>query len=266
VRKGSNGVAAALAGLTLLATGTGLFAPGGVGWAATPRTAVLASSANAVFGAASKATLGAKTAQVSIQIAGTEQASGVGPCEWKIEYCSFTLHITIPGSGGAATTSETASEVEAGGDVYYKLPVGLGGSATKPWTETSLTGTAGSESTEDEDPSQILLYLKEYATSVIRVGSADVGAVATTEYSANFNPADLKGATAEQKALGTIPLKVWLDGRHRIVQLTETLPVSSSASVPTSTVPPPTTLTVGFSHYGEAVTVMIPPASEVTQE
>jgi hypothetical protein len=229
-----------------------------------------ATSASSVFGPAYKAMVSAKTAQVGFQLTGEGGATATGACNFKANYCDYMLNITIPGTAGSAATQEQAEEILAGGNLYLKLPGGLGGSAAKPWTETPASGLTGSTSSEDEDPSYVLGLLAKYATNVTKVGSATVAGVSTTEYSATVNQSAIKGATAAQKALGAIPLKVWIDGKHRIVQLGETLPSSSTptptvAGVPTTAPAPPTSFTIDFSHYGEHVTETVPPASEVTQ-
>jgi hypothetical protein len=259
VRKGIRCVPVGVAGAALV---FGLIA-GSAG-------AAQASSASSVFGPTYKAMLAAKTAQVTLDITGEGGATATGACNFPANYCEYNLLITIPGEGGAASTQAKATEILTGGNLYMKLPTGLGGNATKPWTETSAFGLAGSSSSEDEDPSETLSLLSKYATAVTKIGSATIGGVSTTEYSATVNQAAVKGATAAQKALGPIPLKAWIDSKHRIVQLSESLdspstPTPTLAGSPPTTTAPPTSFTIGFSHYGEHVTETVPPADQVTK-
>jgi hypothetical protein len=255
VRKGIRCVPVAVVGIGLT---VGLLAgSGGV---------AEASSASSVFGPAYKAMLSAKTAAVSFQLTGTGAGSATGACNFKDNYCDYNLVITIPGTAGGASTTEKAAEILGGGNIYIEIP-GLG-NAAKPWTETSASGVGSTgSSSQDEDPSYALSLLDKYATNVSKVGSATIGGVSTTEYSATANPDNFKGATAAQKAVGSVPLKVWLDHKHRLVQLSETIPNSTTttvAGVPTTAPAPPTSFTMDFSHYGEHVTETIPPASEVS--
>jgi hypothetical protein len=266
VGKGTHRRLAAMAGLAAavaLVVGEATTSPAGA--------MVLATSASSVFDPAAAATLAGKTVQVSFSISGSigGSVSGGGPFNLKTDTGEYTLHLSIPGATGVAPQQVTAVEILAGNELYLKLPTNLGGSAAKPWTKTSLSSFgASSAEAKDEDPAAFLPLLAKYATNVTKIGPATVGGQATTEYSATIDPGAFPGAPAAAKTLGSLPIKVWLDSKHRLAQLSETIstPSTTPAAVPTTAGPTTSTVTLGFSHYGEPVHVTVPPASEVTTE
>jgi hypothetical protein len=117
------------------------------------------------------------------------------------------------------------------------------------------------------DPAQMLSYLKGLS-SLERVGAATIDGVATTRYSGTLDYSKLvERKLITQKALDTlrselggttIPFQVWIDTNHLVRQVAENFSLTTPDG-PTMVM----SMRFGFSHFGEAVHITTPPASQV---
>jgi hypothetical protein len=177
----------------------------------------------------------------------TVEISGSGGFDTRAHLGSLHATLSTAGINGAL------DEVSKGTAVYVKsellsamLPAG------KPWIKLDLAQLAKSQGIDasvlfSEDPSQVLTQLQSLS-GVTKVGTAQVGGVATTHYHATIDVSKLPKAT---KA-GTGSYDVWIgnDGYvHRVRAV-----IASSGST--------ATVTTDFSGYGDKVSVDVPPASQ----
>jgi hypothetical protein len=116
------------------------------------------------------------------------------------------------------------------------------------------------QSVGSQDPTQALQMLESVA-DVQKVGTAQVGGVDTTEYSATIDPqkviAKFPGSGLEKysKLLGTqkIPVQVWIGGDGLVRKVHESF-TAKAASID---------MTIELSDFGAPVTVTVPPADQV---
>jgi hypothetical protein len=120
------------------------------------------------------------------------------------------------------------------------------------------------------DPTQLLEYLKAVSGKIDEVGSEDVRGVATTHYRAKVDldkVADQVPAAAREsvrasirsleQSLGTheLPVDVWVDAQNRVRRFSQHLTVALGGDVD---------VTVDFFDFGTPVSVTTPPASQTT--
>jgi len=205
------------------------------------------------------------------------------------------LTANVPGltsllGSGASGSVDVISD---GTDVYLDLPGVTSLTGGKRWVETSLSGlksltgsSAGSLSLSTlADPTQVLGMLGTLGSTVTNVGTVTLDGQRVTEYQTSITAADIAsklshGSAASSAAakalqqLGTpdIPVTAWVsrDGHLRQLALTADVSHASLRGLVGSGSPVATpagtkvNLTIGLSHYGDPVSVGIPPASEVT--
>jgi hypothetical protein len=177
----------------------------------------------------------------------TIEISGSGAFDTKAHLGS--LHATL----SAAGINGPLDEVSKGKAVYVKsellsalLPAG------KAWIKLDLAQLAKSNGLDasallSEDPSQALTQLQSLR-NVTKVGTAQVGGVATTHYHATIDVSKVSSAT--KKATGSYDVWIGDDGYVHRVRAVIASPGSKA------------TVTSDFSGYGDKVTVDVPPASQ----
>jgi hypothetical protein len=201
--------------------------------------------------------------------------------------------------GGGSHDSITV--ISDGSDVYMDVPAFSSVTGGKRWLEASIAsassmsgGLTGSLSLSIlADPSKLLGFLGTLSGKVATIGNVQLDGVKTTEYKTTITVAgivaqlDLGGqqsgsGSAAAKALPklgvpTIPVTAWVgeDGTLRQVSVSIDLShatigglLGSLGSSSTASSAPGTgtevTVTLGLSHYGEPVSITVPPASDVT--
>jgi len=177
----------------------------------------------------------------------TVQISGSGGFDTKAHLGS--LHATLSAGG----LNGSLDEVSSGTTVYVKsdllsavIPSG------KPWVKFDLTKLAKSQGLEasallSEDPSQALTQLQSLS-GVTKVGTEQLGGVATTHYRAAVDISKLPGGLQT----GTGRYDVWVGGDGYVHRVRMTIASSGSRA----------TVTTDFSGYGDKITVVVPPASQ----
>ena len=235
------------------------------------------------------ATVKAKTAKVtfresvsSTSTSGSNESLNVtGAGAIDLTHQGFSLQLNSP-SGGSEQIIET------GGVVYVKVPPTSQSQipGDKPWVSVNLNqvdeaklGKSLSQlSTENSDnPAQILSNLAGVSNSVVKVGTATIDGVDTSEYKATINLA--KEATKitakdgskagqaisqESQALGTktLPVLVWIDSKGLVRQISEKVPIPAASAGATNG-SGSATITMTFSDFGAPVALTPPPASQV---
>jgi hypothetical protein len=264
--------AAAAAALAVMAVGAAE-----LGAFASPATAAPAHGFSA-FSKAYQTTIGQKTSDVSLTIKENVEGQSISiTASGAFDYGDNAGHLTLNINAGSGT--ETLQEVLSNGQAYVELPSSdqslLGG---KPWIAVPVGG-AGSSGLSGESPTSALSLLETNASGVIKVGSATIDGVTTTEYRAKVNPNKasanaspqlrkyLHQALSQFSGLHSLPIQVWIDGQDRIRQIKETVtlkPNVGSAAASAGAVHVATT--VNLSNYGVPVTVTVPPPDQVSHE
>ena len=226
----------------------------------------------------------------------TTMVSGSGAVDLKQDVGHLTATIpalaTFVGSGNdsidvvgdptAVYVGSPAVSSLTGGNRWLKIDVPKDTSSTDSATLGVLS-----------NPSQLLGLLSSVGGQVTTTDNVDLNGVPTTEYRTTVTLSELAskaGLTAgstlgarvakilDQLGNTTVPVTAWVGADGYVRQLSASLDLSkltpaglagdlvsgslggSSAGQSTSS----TTVTVGFSHYNEPVTVAVPPASQVT--
>ncbi len=210
------------------------------------------------------------------------------------------LTASVPAlSGYAGSGSDTVDIVADARSVYVGSPLVSSATGGGHWLKAALpadTSAGGADSSTLAvlaDPSQLLGLLTSVGGRVTTVGNVDLQGVPTTEYRTTVTLSELAsraGVTAHSAAgariarvlaqLGSssVPISAWVGTDGHVRQLTASLDLSrltlgglagdivggtlggSTGGRTTSS----TTVTVGFSHYDQPVTVTVPPPSQVT--
>jgi hypothetical protein len=172
----------------------------------------------------------------------------------QLKPAAFDLHVTAKG--------RTVEERLIDGAVYVKTPQGK-------WLKTNvskLTGQPGSA----HSPSQTLSYLRGASKKVTKLGPSTIHGRHTTGYKARVDLNKVAATEPTQKAKKavtkleqitgshTLPIKVWIDGKNRLVREKISLDAHIQGKHVT------TTSTTTLSDYGTRVHVAKPPASQVT--
>jgi hypothetical protein len=210
-----------------------------------------------VLAAAYHATESANSAKISLKATThtggkTVHTKGHGAVQFKPP--KLDLHIT----GAGKKTEERLLD----GTAYVKTPQGK-------WLEidvSKLTGRAGAM----HSPTEALTLLRGASNNVTKLGPATIDGKHTTGYKAVVNldkvaskassPKAKKAVKELEKATGghTLPIKVWIDGQHRLVREKNSIKVHLQGKNVT------TTSTTTLSDYGTPVHVTKPPAGQVT--
>lgn len=177
----------------------------------------------------------------------TIEITGSGAFDTKAHLGS--LHATLSAGG----INGPIDEVSKGNAVYVKsellsamLP------ADKAWIKLDLAQLAKSNGLDasallTEDPSQALTQLQSLR-NVTKIGTAQVGGVATTRYHATIDVSKLSG-TAKT---GTGSYDVWIGADGYVHRVRAVIASSGSKA----------TVTSDFSGYGDKVSIAVPPASQ----
>jgi hypothetical protein len=236
-----------------------------------------ASAALSALEGAPSATLGAKSADVTIDlsVSGGVQAALSGGFDFSSGQGSLTMHVSgLPAADASLVPSELPM-VFANGSLYLKAvgPISLA-DGSKPWaqlTPQALQGifgliepkvNLGSFSTiASGNPADLLKILDTPDMKVTDEGSSSVDGTTATKYEAVIDAAKAaSGATGQvadlYRALGTssTPLYVWLDSSGRLIQLETTIHPAGAPTID---------LSVGLSNFGTTVSVPTIPPSEV---
>jgi hypothetical protein len=172
---------------------------------------------------------------------------------------------------GIAGQTIPFSEVVTAKAIYLKVP-GLSPQGGKPWVKISfgqLSGAAGAafgqllQSVQNGNPlnqTRLLAGSKD----VRATGTQVIGGVPTTRYTgtvspsaaaANLSPALRKLMAPQLRELqGTVKFTIWIDGQHRVRQLTEHETVAGQAVV----------TTMNITAINQPVSIKVPPASQVS--
>jgi hypothetical protein len=234
--------------------------------------------------ASAATTVKAKTAKLvfDTSIAGNGQKlhmTGVGSADFENKAASMTFDVgdLLRGSGLPSTAGETWTIVTDGLVTYMHAPAlaqQLPGK--KEWLKLDVEKVAKSHSVDlgqfrqltQNDPTQMLAYLRATSGKVEEVGTERIRGVETTHYRAKVDldkvadqaPPSLRktyraSIQSLKQGLGTdtIPVDVWVDNDNLVRRLAEHLPVAGGGKIDFS---------VDFYDFGAPVTVSSPPASE----
>jgi hypothetical protein len=244
-------------------------------------------SANAgtvAFTVSASETSPATTTQIVSGAGSVDLAKGVGQ-----------ITATVPALSSILGGDSSVTVVSDGKDLYLDVPAisSLVGGKTwlkaSPSSASSLIGgsSAGSLSLSTlTDPGQVLALLGSLGSPVTNLGTVQLGGTSTTEYRTAVSLSGLAsqlgaGSTSssagalskalQQLGVATVPVTVWVgqDGLVRQVALAVDLSHATLGGLLGGSTAAPVAgssldLTVGFSHYGQPVSVNVPPASQVT--
>ena len=207
------------------------------------------------------------------------------------------LTASVPGlSSVLGVGSQSSVDVISDGtNVYLNIPGVSTLTGGKSWVETSLAGlgslTGSSASSLSlstlANPSEAFHTLGSLGSPVTDEGTVTLNGEQVTEYQATVNIADVasrlaqgsdaSGAAAkaiQKLGIPTVPVTAWVghDGLLRQLSLTADVSHASLGGLlgalgsGSSTAAAGTTVSVilGLSHYGDPVSVSVPPASDVT--
>lgn len=146
----------------------------------------------------------------------------------------------------------------------------------KPWMKIDMSRMLGSMGlsslpTSGTDPSQFVDYLRAVGTHTKQLGTATVRGVPTTHYRSTIDldryaklvpPAQRAGAAhgiaALESALGshTLPVDVWIDGQHRLRQMSMTMAECAAGQRLSMQ------LTMALYDYGQQAKPQLPSAAQ----
>jgi len=265
---------------------------GSSGSTTSATTAPPPSSAPTIVLSAYTQTIGAKTANISINEKLTETPAA-----------QQTQHASVSGSGTIDFTNQTEeltfssaasgtfSERFISPVLYINVPSSDRSQlpAGKSWAEINLNtvseaklGASLSQLTSSsQESTQVLSYLQAVSNSgITTVGPATIRGTATTEYKATI---DLTNEAAGEKTpqakaaleaietelhTSAMPVQVWLDAQGRVRQISYELHASTTASSASSagTTTPAATetvdTTIDYYDFGAPIDVSPPPAAE----
>jgi hypothetical protein len=234
--------------------------------------------------ASAATTVNAKSAKLVFQtsVAGGGQTlhmSGVGSADFQSREARMTFDVgdLLRGSGLPASAGEKWTIVTQGLVVYMHAPtIAQQLPGGKEWLKLDVAAAAKSRNVDlgqfrqltQNDPTQMLAYLRATSGEIEKVGTEDVRGVETTHYRAKVDldkvadqaPPNLRktfraSIDSLKKGLGTdtIPVDVWVDHDNLVRRLAEHLPVAGGGQIDFS---------VDFYDFGTPVTISPPPASE----
>jgi hypothetical protein len=234
--------------------------------------------------ASAATTANAKSAKLafdtSIDAAGQNvHMRGDGQVDFKQRAASMTFDVgdLLRSSGVPATANEQWTIVTQGLIVYMRAPsLSRQLPGAKEWLKLDVEKLARSQNVNlgqfrqltQNDPTQMLDYLKAASGKIDEVGKQDVRGVSTTHYRAKVDldkvadqaPANLRktfraSIRSLKQGLGTdkIPVDVWVDDQKLVRRLAEHLPIAGGGNIDFS---------VDFYDFGTPVSVSPPPPSE----
>ena len=205
--------------------------------------------------------------------------TGDGAVDFRDRVASMTFDVgdLLRGSGVPASADEQWTILTNGLVVYMRAPTlarQLPGA--KEWLKLDVEQLAKSRNVNvgqfrqltQNDPTQMLDYLKAVSGKIDEVGHEDVRGVATTHYRAKVDldkvadqaPANVRetfrtSIQALERGLGTheLPVDVWVDSKNLVRRFSQHLTVASGGKVD---------FTVDFFDFGTPVSVQTPPASD----
>jgi predicted small lipoprotein YifL len=234
--------------------------------------------------ASAATTANAKSAKLAFDtsIAGdgkTLHMTGTGTVDFQSQAASMTFDVgdLLRGSGLPASPGEKWTVVTRGLVLYMHAPTlaqQLPGG--KQWLKLDVEAIAKRQNVDlgqfrqltQNDPTQMLAYLKATSGKIDKVGTEDIRGVETTHYRATVDldrvaeqaPPNLRktfrtSIQSLKRGLGTdkIPVDVWVDGNDLVRRLEEHLPVAGGGKIDFS---------VDFFDFGTPVSITPPPASE----
>ncbi len=185
----------------------------------------------------------------------------------------------LPGGGAGTVKMIFAYPV-----IYMNMP-SLAGQlpAGKTWMKLDLRKAAQAagidlpqlSSLNQDDPTQMLEYLRASSGGVSTVGSETLDGASTTHYRGTLQLSSIldrlpssdrdaaKAALEKLGDAGAIPVDVWIDGQDRVRRMEMSLGGSAPTSTTGSGGVVSGTVTIDFTHYGAVPPVVPPPASEV---
>jgi hypothetical protein len=209
----------------------------------------------------------------------TLHMNGLGTVDFANQEASMTFDVgdLLRGSGLPASPGEQWTILTQGLVMYMHAPTlsqQLPGG--KQWLKVDVEALAKSRNVDlgqfrqltQNDPTQMLAYLRAISGDVEKVGTEDVRGVETTHYRAKVDldkvadqaPANLRktyraSIDSLKKGLGTdtIPVDVWVDGDNLVRRLAEHLPVAGGGKIDFS---------VDFYDFGAPVSISPPPAAQ----
>jgi hypothetical protein len=209
----------------------------------------------------------------------TLHMNGLGTADFSKQQASMTLNVgdLLRGSGLPASPGEQWTIVTQGLTMYMHAPtLAEQLPAQKDWLKVDVEALAKSRNVDlgqfrqltQNDPTQMLAYLRATSGKVEKVGTETVRGVETTHYRAKVDldkvaaqaPASLRktyraSIQSLKQSLGsrTVPVDVWVDGDNLVRRLAEHLAVKGSGKVDFS---------VDFYDFGAPVSISPPPASD----
>lgn len=223
--------------------------------------------------------------QMSIEAAGQSMdiaGQGAMDMEAQISHMTVTMDSDDP-----AMPMADLGEIEMVTDglkVYTKYPPEVMASlpGNKPWALIDMQAVGESQGmdfaamaqTSGSDPSQMLQYLNGVSGDVETVGREEIRGVTATHYKATIDltkvpgqaPADIREAVrtsikAMQKQFGKadLPVEVWIGEDGFVRRMTMSMHSEGGKQGPFDMA-----MSIEMYDFGEAVTVEVPPASEVT--
>jgi hypothetical protein len=209
----------------------------------------------------------------------TLRMNGSGSVDFQQREATMTFDVgeLLRGSGLPASPGERWTMITQGFVLYMHAPTlaqQLPGG--KEWLKLDIAAVAKSQNVNlgqfrqltQNDPTQMLDYLRATSGKIEKVGTEDVRGVETTHYRAEVDldrvaeqaPAELRktfrtSIQSLKQGLGTdiVPVDVWVDDENLVRRLQEHLSVAGGGKIDFS---------VDFYDFGTPVTVTPPPASE----
>jgi len=286
-------VLGAVAAALLVGVGVGAAAFGGGSGGSSP----VAASGAAQGSLAASASTAASAHSVAFTLSATATSPGTvstlvtGSGTFDLSSGIGQMTATVPAvtslTGGGAVTL-----ISDGSNLYLQVPALSALTGGKSWVEVPLSSVAslGGQSSGSSsvsalaNPAGVLGLLGRLGGPVTRVGTVSLGGVTTTEYRTTISVASIasrldhgaltpseSGAASALTKLGipSIPVTAWVgqDGLLRQVSVSVDLThatlgglLGSGNTVAGKVV----TVTVGLSHYGQPVSITVPPASDTT--
>lgn len=238
--------------------------------------------------ASAASTTKAKTAKVAFDttIAGsgtTVSMKGEGVVDFQRRSAKMTFDVgdLLRSSGAPAARDEKWTILTQGLVVYINAPsLSKQLAGAKPWLKLDVAALAKKANVNLEqfrqltqnDPSQILDFLRAVSGKVEKVGGEDIRGTATTHYRADVDLDRVpdqaapklratfrKSIDALKRQLGTdkIPIDVWVDAANRVRRFQEHLPVAAAGGGGK------VDFGIDFFDFGTPVTVRPPPAAQV---
>ena len=265
--------------------------------------AALGAGAGALSGCGTSATLDpiARAAEVSSQQEGARIALSVRLSSPMLPGAGFAISASgyvdernrtgemtmdlsgIPGASAVPGGTGTVKMIFAYPAIYMKMPfLASQLPAGKTWMKLDLRKAAQAagidlsqvSSLGQDDPTQLLEYLRASSGGVNTVGSETLDGVPTTHYRGTLQLSNIldrlpassrdaaKAALEKLGNLGAIPVEVWIDGQHRVRRMQMSLGASAPATAGGGAAVSGT-VTIDFTHYGAVPPIVPPRDSEV---